>query len=639
MTKGTLGTVVAMMGSLCVLPSCGRPDGSEIRQVARAQVQGFTVNLPGTAVLGEHALVANGYLQIGDRVTVVAPDGEPAAVANAGANYTRIGVQARTGDVLSVASLDLRNNALVDGDATTSGSIASEQNAQVMGAWQPFAAGLTPTIPQTVTVDFSGTNQGDVNVEPPNSQQEGSRSLAPGHYGRVTVKSNNRLELQTGTYYFDELQLEPSTRIVVDDGAGPVLINVRSKVQYKGRIESVMGTHPAVRVLYVGTQAVVLESQFDGAFLAPVADLRLATAHPSRRHVGVFFAKNLEVSPDGTIEFRPYWSYEAAPVFHHSGEPGRLGESVVTDVGEILSNSITNLVRYTPAGLAVNEFAEDARRKMVLGNGPTGFGHFTETTFERYRPDGTFVASLPAPNAAVARLVPGTLSTVIFAGVDEQRQDALTGFKVYAGSTVSEVSTPGALDLAVGQEHVVYTTGKETVCVTFDGTELWRSTFDLLDFQIAEAAPQLIGAYSDNGPQLVHIDLPTGSVIGPVALGSAPWAVEISPDGSKSLVAEKGRISVFVAGAPQRQIVLPMERFASADILNSGEIVVGGATPSKQSQLLLMGPEPGMGTWLSIPGPVDRGAFRPFVEFQGDSTDFIAVRKDGLVGFNVTRSL
>lgn len=175
--------------------------------------------------------------------------------------------------------------------------------------------------------------------------------------------------------------------------------------------------------------------------------------------------------------------------------------------------------------------------------------------------------------------------------------------------------------------------------MTFDGTELWRKTFDLLDFQIAEGAPKLIGAYSDNGPQLVHIDLPTGGVSGPVALGSPPWAVEISPNGSKSLVAEKGRITAFVGGMQQRQIILPMERFATADILNSGEMVVGGTTSSKQSQLLLLGPEPGMGNWLSIPGPVDRGAFRPFVEFQGDSTDFIAVRKDGLVSFNVTRSL
>ena len=139
MTRRTLGQVMAVMVSLCGLQSCGRHQSDEIAQVTGAQVQEFFLALPGTAVLGEHALVANGYLKVGDRVTVVSPHGDPAAVANAGSDYSSIGVQATTGDVLSVASLDLRNNAVVKGDVTTSGSIVSEQNAQVLGALQPFA--------------------------------------------------------------------------------------------------------------------------------------------------------------------------------------------------------------------------------------------------------------------------------------------------------------------------------------------------------------------------------------------------------------------------------------------------------------------------------------------------------------------
>jgi hypothetical protein len=195
------------------------------------------------------------------------------------------------------------------------------------------------------------------------------------------------------------------------------------------------------------------------------------------------------------------------------------------------------------------------------------------------------------------------------------------------------------LDFAVGPQHIIYTTRGETVAVDFAGTELWRKDFQLLDFSMAATGTRVIGAYDAAPPRVVHIDVTSGSMSPEHEVQGAPWAVEISPDGSRSLVALKGEVHVFEDGEFQRRAILPMSTFATADILDTGEIVVGGADGQDNTFLLLLGPEPGMGIWLSDSGPRDPNARRPYVKFQEGSANFIAVEKDGLSSYHVERSL
>lgn len=611
----------------------------QTRRTSQAQLQEYVLSLPGTANLGQHALVAAGRLRIEDRVQVQNQNGGLASVANAGSQTTTLGALSQVQDIISHGSVELRNDATVFGDLTTSGTLQVQGGAQVLGTSNPGAPGLIPSVQEPFTVDFGGISQGDVHVDPPSGPGEGVRSLSPGRYGRVTIKSGNRLELSSGTYHFDEFSLEPQTRIVLNDAAAPVYVNIRDQFHYKSRIESATGGHPAIRIAYVGSNSITLETIFRGTLMAPHASVRLASSHPELRHVGAFFAKDIEVSPDVVIEFRPYWSYQVETTWVTSGAPGRLGESAVTDQGEVLTNSLTNVVRSDSNGQVANEFPTDQRRKIVLGNGSTGFGYFTETTFVRLRPDGSQVGAYTAAGDAVARLVPATHKTVIASGDTSQRRDGFFAFDIYDGSAVTHLSTERALSFRVGQNHVVYSTGTETVCLSLSGAELWRKSFDLLDMTIAENADQLVGAYNDAGAQLVHIDLSTGTQSGPVALSGAPFAVEISPNGTQSLVALKDRLVVFEHAAQKRQLALPMARFSSADILDSGEIVIGGANAQDQSLLAVFGPETGMGSWVSDPLFADVGAYRPFVEFYNASTDFIAVTRTGLTSYSVKRSL
>lgn len=391
--------------------------------------------------------------------------------------------------------------------------------------------------------------------------------------------------------------------------------------------------------MYVGTNSVVLETTFRGALLAPHASVRLATNHPTRRHIGVFFAKNLEVSPDVTVEFRPYWSYEVAIEHTASGAPGRLGIAAVTNAGDVLVDSRTNIVRVSAAGLMSNEIATDATRRTVIGEGATGYGYYEGEIFRRFRADGTLVADLPAADPGVARLIPGTLGTVLTYGTSEHKADTFEGFRIHSGGAVIDVAELGMLDVAVGPSHVVYTRTGETVAVDLAGHELWRKPFQLLDFAISEASAKLIGAYADGGPRVVHIDLPTGTTTSPFTPTSAPWAVEIAPDGEHSLLATKGRVATFRGGQLERDFALPFSAFASADIRDSGEVLIGGAGAGDQTFLLLLGPSVGMGQWLSPPGAPDVAAFRPFVEFSPRTPDFVAVQKAGLTRYSVTRSL
>src|SRR5690606_11910561 len=69
------------------------------------------------------ALWASGTLRVNDRARVESASGAPARVANVGEIETNIGADAVVGDVRSVASVVLRERALVGGVVQTGGTL------------------------------------------------------------------------------------------------------------------------------------------------------------------------------------------------------------------------------------------------------------------------------------------------------------------------------------------------------------------------------------------------------------------------------------------------------------------------------------------------------------------------------------
>ena len=118
------------------------------------------------------------------------------------------------------------------------------------------------------TVVFPSAAAQSVNLEPGQAT-----ALTPGRYTSVRVASSAALTLNSGTYYFDSLQLEPQSHLNLQQDSGPVVVNATSFFQLRGQIAPVGGGHPDLLLVEVGATDVFVETPFDGAIIAPNASL------------------------------------------------------------------------------------------------------------------------------------------------------------------------------------------------------------------------------------------------------------------------------------------------------------------------------------------------------------------------------
>jgi hypothetical protein len=155
-----------------------------------------------------------------------------------------------------------------------------------------------PSYPVGWGATYPETSRGPVDVLDPPTQ-----SLSPGRNDLVSVKPDRTLQLTTGVYYFDGLQVERDAHVVLDESAGPVEVYVKDEFTFRGTVATMNGAHPEWAVVSFGSQMVVLETSFQGTVVAPTARITLGSAPGG--HSGAFFAKEIEVQPDTTVLHHP----------------------------------------------------------------------------------------------------------------------------------------------------------------------------------------------------------------------------------------------------------------------------------------------------------------------------------------------
>ena len=245
-------------------------------------------------------LWAQGNLVIGDRVKIKNQNGTFAPSVNAGSAQTNAGADAQVGDLWSRAAVELRDRCKATGNVKTRSTLKLDANASVTGTVTQNGALLQiPTLSLTVT--FPGTNQGDKNIAP-----NGQLTLAPGAYANVTVNAGATLFLSTGTYFFNNWDVEPNAKISCSSGSGQIVVNVKVGLIFRGSIIEKTGGRPKFFLGVFGTSAVSLEGPFTGTFMALTASLTLATLNPPAVHTGAFYARDITVNPDNTITYFPF---------------------------------------------------------------------------------------------------------------------------------------------------------------------------------------------------------------------------------------------------------------------------------------------------------------------------------------------
>lgn len=245
-------------------------------------------------------LWAQGNLVLADRVKIKNQNGTFAPSVNAGSAQTNVGADAQVGDIWSRAAVELRDRCKATGNVRTRSTLKLDANASVTGVITQNGALLQiPTLSLAVT--FPGTNQGSKNV-PPN----GTLTLAPGAYADVTVNAGATLFLGTGTYFFNNWDVEPNAKISCSSGSGQIVVNVKLGFTYRGSIIEKTGGRPKMFVGVFGTSSIPLEGPFTGTLMALTAPLTIATLNPPAAHSGAFYARDITVNPDNTITYFPF---------------------------------------------------------------------------------------------------------------------------------------------------------------------------------------------------------------------------------------------------------------------------------------------------------------------------------------------
>jgi transglutaminase-like putative cysteine protease len=294
---------VVALASVCVTAAAGCESGggpgaaeettASVEQALGTNDYPVTLSLPAFAKAGDTVLAADGVVDVGDRVVVVKGTGSPGVLTNTGTGGTTVGASAHVSSVSSLSQITVRSAGIIDGDVMTTVPLVLQNQAKVTGTINQNAVFL-PKKTVAWTVHFPSTSRGDVTVN------QGSASLTPDRYGNVIVNSGGALTLSAGTYYMDSFTLNSGATLKLDQSKGPVMIDVRSAMAFRG-VESVLGGGTAqLLVVYLGTADTVLEAPFVGTFLAPNG--RLVLGASGAQHQGTFMAKNLEVYAGVTVK-------------------------------------------------------------------------------------------------------------------------------------------------------------------------------------------------------------------------------------------------------------------------------------------------------------------------------------------------
>jgi len=231
---------------------------------------------------------------------VQAGSGSAGAVVEVGPNgggTTQVGADAVLPLLWSAAPATLGDRTHVLGSVFTNSALTKGSSVVISGT---VTSAANTVLPRTVawSVGLPATSAGPVTI---NASQ--SQSLSPGRFGAITVNSQGALALSTGFYFADSLTLNAGATITIDDTAGPVTLYVLSRLTDHGIVTGKTSSTPNFVLAFLGSSAVVFDSQFSGAIIAPRASV---TYRPTQSSVlGGIFAQDVEIGAGIVLQSRP----------------------------------------------------------------------------------------------------------------------------------------------------------------------------------------------------------------------------------------------------------------------------------------------------------------------------------------------
>jgi len=242
------------------------------------------------------ALASTGTMTIGSSTKVTRPGTSLSAIANMGPGGISSDTDSVLGDVWSLSTVTLRDRAHVMGKVYAP-KVVSGVGVHVDGGTDSVRS-LVPATVTSWSVTYPAAVVNNVIL-----QVNQTASRPPGRYGAMQLFSGGKLTLTTGAYFVDSLDLEQGSKVILNQDAGPVLLYVRNSVILRGVFSTTSGGASDVLLGFLGTTDVVAEVSFVGTLVAPSAKIALRSV--TGGHAGAFFGKNIDVSPNTIVSYRP----------------------------------------------------------------------------------------------------------------------------------------------------------------------------------------------------------------------------------------------------------------------------------------------------------------------------------------------
>ena len=241
------------------------------------------------------AIQTNDTLLLRDRARAYSAAGVLGPIWNRGAGVTELGVEARSGSIVSNGSVTLRDRAFVSGSILSAHSVSVGTATVSPGPITQFGTVNLPPLP-TLPAFVPGT--GETYVNPPTPL-----SLTPGSHGAVTVNFGGVLELSAGDHYFSALTINANVTV---HASADTRIFVSGAFALRTPI-LLTGSSSALAPIFIGLStpnALVIEAPFDGTIVAPNSMVSFGSGS-GITYRGHFYARGIEVRPGSILQCAP----------------------------------------------------------------------------------------------------------------------------------------------------------------------------------------------------------------------------------------------------------------------------------------------------------------------------------------------
>ncbi len=249
----------------------------------------FNLVYPAGYGISRVAIAASQGMLLGVNDKVLATNGSPGTVTNAGSGLVTVGSGTTTGSIVSVGNILLVPSGVSASSAQSAGTVNVGLGDHVGSVAQN--ATLTPLAYRTITVPQLPGTPAEVLAAP------GSTTLAPGLYDNVNILSGATVTLTAGNYVINNFILSPLSTLNLDTSAGAVNVFVMSTALWNGQVT---GDGTQFVFSYLGILPLTFAGKFTGTALAPNALINLGPLPTS--YSGNFYGQQVAVASGVTVQ-------------------------------------------------------------------------------------------------------------------------------------------------------------------------------------------------------------------------------------------------------------------------------------------------------------------------------------------------